>query len=94
MGSGSCWSGPARSPLTAARARRRISTLIAPTPANARKVAAALAEFGFAKLAADWTWFTKPYRGGPARSIAWLERVPTDEIARGRKQRDQRDMAL
>lgn len=34
--------------------------LVAPTAANARKVAAALAEFGFTKLGADWAWFAKP----------------------------------
>ncbi len=31
--------------------------LVAPTAANARKVGAALAEFGFTKLGTDWAWF-------------------------------------
>lgn len=44
--------------------------LVAPTAANARKVDAALAEFGFTKLAADWAWFAKPYR------VTILGRIP------------------
>jgi hypothetical protein len=52
------------------RATQDLDVLIAPTPANARRVAAALAEFGFAKLGADWTWFTKPYR------VTMLGRIP------------------
>lgn len=67
MGSGSWWSEPTR---VAAHGRPRatqdLDVLIAPTAANARKVGAALAEFGFAKLGADWLWFTKarsPWNG-------------------------------
>lgn len=52
------------------RATQDLDVLIAPTPANARRVAAALAEFGFTKLGADWTWFTKPYR------VTMLGRIP------------------
>jgi hypothetical protein len=42
------------------RATQDLDVLVAPTAANARKVGAALAEFGFNKLAADWTWFANP----------------------------------
>lgn len=52
------------------RATQDLDVLVAPTAANARKVSAALAEFGFTKLAADWTWFTKPYR------VTMLGRIP------------------
>src|SRR4029453_1643441 len=52
------------------RATQDLDVLVAPTAANARKVAAALAEFGFAKLGADWAWFTKPYR------VTMLGRIP------------------
>lgn len=52
------------------RATQDLDVLVAPTAANARKVSAALAEFGFTKLAADWKWFTKPYR------VTMLGRIP------------------
>lgn len=52
------------------RATQDLDVLVAPTAANARKVGAALAEFGFTKLAADWAWFTKPYR------VTMLGRIP------------------
>jgi len=52
------------------RATQDLDVLVAPTTANARKVSAALAEFGFTKLAADWKWFTKPYR------VTMLGRIP------------------
>ena len=52
------------------RATQDLDVLVAPTAANARRVAAALAEFGFAELAADWRWFTKPYR------VTMLGRIP------------------
>lgn len=44
------------------RATQDLDVLVAPTAANARKVVAALADFGFAEFASDWRWFTKPYR--------------------------------
>ena len=47
-----------------------LDLLVDPTPANARRVAAAIAEFGFAETARDWKWFTKPYR------ITMIGRVP------------------
>jgi hypothetical protein len=52
------------------RATQDLDVLVAPTAANARRVVAALAEFGFAELAADWRWFTKPYR------VTMLGRIP------------------
>lgn len=52
------------------RATQDLDVLVAPTAANARKVGIALAEFGFTKLAADWTWFAKPYR------VTMLGRIP------------------
>lgn len=52
------------------RATQDLDVLVAPTTANARRVVAALAEFGFAELAADWRWFTKPYR------VTMLGRIP------------------
>lgn len=52
------------------RATQDLDVLVAPTPANARKVSAALAEFGFNKIAADWEWFAEPYH------ITMLGRVP------------------
>jgi hypothetical protein len=52
------------------RATQDLDVLVAPTATNARRVGAALAEFGFAKLGADWTWFTKPYR------VTMLGRIP------------------
>jgi hypothetical protein len=51
------------------RATQDLDVLIAPTAANARKVVAALAEFGFAEFAGDWRWFTKPYRVTMASAI-------------------------
>lgn len=39
-----------------------LDVLVDPTPANARRVAAAIAEFGFKETARDWRWFAKPYR--------------------------------
>ncbi len=45
--------------------------LVAPTVANARKVGAALAEFGFGKIATDWEWFAEPYH------ITMLDESPT-----------------
>ncbi|MBP6840124.1 MAG: hypothetical protein KBG28_02205 [Kofleriaceae bacterium] len=52
------------------RATHDLDVLVEPTPRNARRVAAALAEFGFEAYGADWRWFAKPYR------IAMLGRVP------------------
>jgi hypothetical protein len=52
------------------RATQDLDVLVAPTAANARKVAAALADFGFPELGADWRWFTKPYR------VTMLGRIP------------------
>lgn len=52
------------------RATQDLDVLVAPTPANARRVAAALVEFGFAKFNNDWRWFTKPYR------VTMLGRLP------------------
>lgn len=52
------------------RATQDLDVLVAPTAANARKVGAALAEFGFTKLGADWAWFAKPYR------VTMLGRIP------------------
>jgi hypothetical protein len=52
------------------RATQDLDVLVAPTAANARRVVAALAEFGFAEFAADWRWFTKPYR------VTMLGRIP------------------
>jgi hypothetical protein len=47
-----------------------LDILVDPTPANARRVAAAIREFGFAETARDWRWFAKPYR------ITMLGRLP------------------
>lgn len=47
-----------------------LDVLVDPTPANARRVAAAIAEFGFKETARDWRWFAKPYR------ITMLGRIP------------------
>ena len=52
------------------RATQDLDVLVAPTVANARKLSAALAEFGFANLAADWRWFAKPYH------VTMLGRLP------------------
>ncbi len=52
------------------RATQDLDILVAPTKANARKVSAALAEFGFEKIAHDWRWFAEPYH------IIMLGRVP------------------
>ncbi len=52
------------------RATQDLDVLVAPTPANARKVSAALVEFGFNKIASDWEWFAEPYH------ITMLGRVP------------------
>lgn len=52
------------------RATQDLDVLVAPTPANARRVVAALVDFGFAGFAGDWQWFTKPYR------VAMLGRIP------------------
>jgi hypothetical protein len=38
-----------------------LDVLVDPTPANARRVSAAIAEFGFAETARDWRWFCEPY---------------------------------
>jgi hypothetical protein len=47
-----------------------LDLLVEPSAANARRVADAIAEFGFAETARDWRWFTKPYR------ITMIGRVP------------------
>ncbi len=47
-----------------------LDVLVEPTPANARRVAAAIAEFGFEEIARDWRWFAKPYR------ITMIGRMP------------------
>ena len=47
-----------------------LDVLVDPTPVNARRVAAAIREFGFAETARDWRWFAKPYR------ITMLGRLP------------------
>lgn len=47
-----------------------LDVLVEPTLANARRVAAAIREFGFAETARDWRWFAKPYR------ITMLGRLP------------------
>jgi hypothetical protein len=47
-----------------------LDVLVEPTPANAKRVAAAIAEFGFEKTARDWRWFAKPYR------ITMIGRMP------------------
>ncbi len=44
--------------------------LVEPTVANARRVGAALAEFGFLEIGKAWRWFTQPYR------IQMLGRLP------------------
>lgn len=48
-----------------------LDILVDPTPANARRVAAAIAEFGFKETARDWRWFAKPYH------ITMIGRLPT-----------------
>lgn len=47
-----------------------LDVFVDPTAANARRVSAAVVEFGFAETGRDWRWFAKPYR------IAMLGRVP------------------
>jgi len=47
-----------------------LDVLVDPTPANARRVSAAIAEFGFKETARDWRWFSKPYR------ITMIGRLP------------------
>jgi hypothetical protein len=47
-----------------------LDVLVDPTPANARRVSAAIAEFGFKETARDWRWFSKPYR------ITMMGRLP------------------
>lgn len=47
-----------------------LDILVDPTPANARRVSAAIAEFGFKETARDWRWFAKPYH------ITMMGRVP------------------
>lgn len=47
-----------------------LDVLVDPTPANARRVSAAIAEFGFKETARDWRWFAKPYH------ITMIGRVP------------------
>jgi hypothetical protein len=47
-----------------------LDVLVEPTPANARRVAAAIAEFGFKEMARDWRWFAKPYH------ITMIGRMP------------------
>jgi hypothetical protein len=47
-----------------------LDILVDPTPANARRVAAAIAEFGFKETARDWRWFAEPYH------ITMMGRVP------------------
>jgi hypothetical protein len=44
------------------RATQDIDILVEPTVANARRLAKALAAFGFAELALEWREFTKPDR--------------------------------
>ena len=52
------------------RATQDLDVLVDPSPANARRVAAAIREFGFPETARDWRWFARPYR------IAMLGRLP------------------
>jgi len=47
-----------------------LDVLVEPTAANARRVAAAIAEFGFKETARDWRWFAKPYH------ITMIGRMP------------------
>jgi hypothetical protein len=47
-----------------------LDVLVDPTLANARRVAAAIREFGFPDTARDWRWFAKPYR------ITMIGRLP------------------
>lgn len=47
-----------------------LDVLVDPTPANARRVAAAIAEFGFERTAQDWRWFAEPYH------ITMIGRIP------------------
>jgi NAD(P)-dependent dehydrogenase (short-subunit alcohol dehydrogenase family) len=42
-----------------------LDVLVDPTPANARRVSAAIAEFGFEDTARDWRWFAEPYHITP-----------------------------
>jgi len=53
-----------------ARLTQDLDILVEPTVANARRVAAAIKDFGFVGTARDWRWFTKPYR------ITMLGRLP------------------
>jgi hypothetical protein len=52
------------------RATQDLDVLVDPSPANARRVAAAIRDFGFPETARDWRWFAKPYR------ITMLGRLP------------------
>jgi hypothetical protein len=47
-----------------------LDVLVDPTPAKARRVSAAIAEFGFKETARDWRWFVRPYH------ITMIGRVP------------------
>jgi hypothetical protein len=47
-----------------------LDVLVDPTPANARRVSAAIADFGFKETARDWRWFAEPYH------ITMIGRVP------------------
>jgi hypothetical protein len=47
-----------------------LDILVEPTPVNARRVAAAIHEFGFPETARDWRWFAKPYH------ITMIGRLP------------------
>jgi hypothetical protein len=52
------------------RATEDFDVLVDPTPANARRVSAAITEFGFHEAGRDWRWFAKPYR------IVMMGRLP------------------
>ena len=47
-----------------------LDVLVDPTLANARRLGAALVDFGFERAGRDWKWFSKPYR------VTMLGRVP------------------
>jgi hypothetical protein len=51
-----------------------LDVLVDPTPVNARRVSAAIADFGFKETARDWRWFAKPYH------IAMIGRVPMRDV--------------
>ena len=55
-----------------------LDVLVDPTPANARRVSAAIADFGFKETARDWRWFAKPYH------ITMIGRVPMRDDVWGR----------